>query len=86
MKTDKGFSRLLNESKGSILDDEELALTLQVSKQTSDHVTKALVVAQETEIEIDEAREVSNVEMTIFTLRICVTGTVNLVIALPTIR
>ena len=50
--------RLLNESKGSILDDEELALTLQVSKQTSDHVTKALVVAQETEIEIDEAREV----------------------------
>ena len=49
--------RLLNESKGSILDDEELAITLQVSKQTSDQVTKSLVVAQETEIEIDEARE-----------------------------
>ena len=47
----------MNDSKGSILEDEELAITLKTSKETSISVTKQLEVAQETEIEIDAARE-----------------------------
>ncbi|KAK4876213.1 hypothetical protein RN001_012635 [Aquatica leii] len=49
--------RLLNESKGSLLEDEELFNTLQVSKATSIAVTKSLEVSEVTEIQIDTARE-----------------------------
>lgn len=49
--------RMLNETRGSLLDDDELFSTLQTSKQTSALVTDALSTAEVTEIEIDEARE-----------------------------
>jgi hypothetical protein len=41
------------------LEDEELAITLKTSKETSISVTKQLEIAQDTEIEIDAAREAS---------------------------
>lgn len=49
--------RMLNESRGSILDDEELFRTLQNSKQTSITVKESLSVAEVTEMEIDITRE-----------------------------
>lgn len=52
--------RLLNESRGSLLDDEELFTTLQTSKQTSLEVIDSLAISEVTEIEIDTAREVCN--------------------------
>lgn len=48
---------MLNESRGSILDDEELFGTLQISKSTSASVKESLAVAEVTEVEIDIARE-----------------------------
>ena len=52
-------SRLLNEAKGSLLDDEQLVNTLQTSKVTSQDVTEQLQTAEQTEVKIDAAREVS---------------------------
>ncbi|KAB0795300.1 hypothetical protein PPYR_12139 [Photinus pyralis] len=49
--------RLLNESKGSLLDNAELFDTLQVSKATSIAVQESLEVSETTEIQIDMARE-----------------------------
>lgn len=49
--------RMLNESRGSLLDDDELFSTLQTSKQTSALVTISLSTAETTEIDIDIARE-----------------------------
>lgn len=49
--------RMLNESRGSILDDEEFFSTLQTSKKTSAVVTESLSVAEVTEIDIDATRE-----------------------------
>lgn len=49
---------MLNEAKGSLLDDEQLLITLQTSKATSQEVTESLVTAEETEVLIDAAREV----------------------------
>jgi len=49
--------RLLNEAKGSLLDDEQLVNTLQVSKSTSQEVGEQLQIAEQTEIKIDNARE-----------------------------
>lgn len=49
--------RMLNESRGSLLDDEELFQTLQSSKHTSATVIDSLATAEVTEIEIDTARE-----------------------------
>ncbi|KAE8744396.1 hypothetical protein FOCC_FOCC009000 [Frankliniella occidentalis] len=49
--------RLLNESEGSLLDNEELFSTLQVSKATSISITQSLQTSEITEIEIDSARE-----------------------------
>ncbi|KAL3846382.1 hypothetical protein ACJMK2_017380 [Sinanodonta woodiana] len=49
--------RLLNESKGSLLDDEQLVNTLETSKVTSKEVTEQLVISEQTEIKIDAARE-----------------------------
>ena len=49
--------RLLNEAKGSLLDDEQLVNTLQDSKKTSNEVTEQLENAEKTEKAIDEARE-----------------------------
>ena len=49
--------RLLNEAKGSLLDDEQLVNTLQESKKTSAEVTEQLTNAETTEAEIDAARE-----------------------------
>lgn len=49
--------RMLNENRGSILDDEELFATLQSSQATSATVKEALAVAEVTEVEIDAARE-----------------------------
>lgn len=50
--------RLLNESRGEILEDAELFNTLQVSKATSIAVEKSLEVSETTEVAIDSAREV----------------------------
>ncbi|CAG9772859.1 unnamed protein product [Ceutorhynchus assimilis] len=49
--------RLLNETRGSLLEDAELFNTLQVSKATSEEVTKSLEVSENTEVQIDAARE-----------------------------
>ena len=49
--------RLLNEAKGSLLDDEQLVNTLQTSKTTSQEVSEQLTIAEQTEIKIDNARE-----------------------------
>ena len=49
--------RLLNDAQGSLLDDEQLVNTLQVSKVTSNEVTQQLIVSEETEEKIDTARE-----------------------------
>lgn len=50
--------RLLNESKISVIEDEELFNTLQISNKTSIEVTESLAKAETTELEIDTAREV----------------------------
>lgn len=50
--------RLLNETRGSLLDDAELFNTLQTSKATSIAVQKSLEVSETTEVAIDAAREV----------------------------
>ena len=55
---DLNLCRMLNEAKGSLLDDEQLLTTLQTSKATSQEVSESLVVSEATEIQIDEAREV----------------------------
>lgn len=57
--------RLLNETKGSLLDDEQLVNTLQTSKVTSQEVTEQLQVSEQTEVKIDAAREV-NITVTMF--------------------
>lgn len=49
--------RLLNETKGSLLDNVELVDTLEISKQTSKEVTESLLIAEQNEIKIDAARE-----------------------------
>ena len=51
------FIRLLNEAKGSLLDDVQLVNTLQTSKTTSQEVSEQLTIAEQTEIKIDNARE-----------------------------
>ena len=52
------YIRLLNETKGSLLDNVELVDTLEVSKQTSKEVTESVIIAEQNEIKIDAAREV----------------------------
>lgn len=49
--------RMLSEASGSLLDDEELVLTLQSSKTTSNEVQSQLAVSEQTEKKIDAARE-----------------------------
>ncbi|XP_071050357.1 dynein axonemal heavy chain 2 isoform X2 [Onthophagus taurus] len=49
--------RLLNESRGSLLDDAELFQTLQTSKATSIAVQSSLQISETTEVQIDTARE-----------------------------
>ncbi|XP_021360073.1 dynein heavy chain 2, axonemal-like isoform X4 [Mizuhopecten yessoensis] len=49
--------RLLNETKGSLLDDEQLVNTLQTSKITSQEVSEQLQISELTEVKIDAARE-----------------------------
>ena len=51
--------RLLNEAEGSLLDDEHLLITLQTSKTTSQDIKEQLETSEETEEQIDAAREVS---------------------------
>lgn len=51
--------RLLNESEGSLLDNEELFRTLNVSKSTSTSIKESLEISKVTEVEIDQAREVN---------------------------
>lgn len=53
------YLRLLNETKGSLLDDAQLVNTLQLSKTTSQEVTESVTIAEQTEIKIDAAREVN---------------------------
>jgi len=48
----------LNEAEGSLLDDEHLLITLQTSKSTSQDIKEQLETAEETEQQIDTAREV----------------------------
>ena len=50
--------RLLNETRGSLLEDAELFSTLQTSKATSIAVQESLETAETTEVQIDAAREV----------------------------
>ena len=52
------LSRLLNETKGSLLEDVSLLNTLENSKATSQEVTEQLATSETTEIKIDTAREV----------------------------
>lgn len=54
---DNEILRLLNESRGSLLDDDELFSTLQKSRQTSVLVKESLSIAEITEVEIDAARQ-----------------------------
>jgi len=49
--------RMLSQASGSLLDDEDLVLTLQSSKNTSEEVKAQLEVSEKTEIEINKARE-----------------------------
>ncbi|KAM7366101.1 hypothetical protein PAMP_015569 [Pampus punctatissimus] len=49
--------RLLNEATGSLLDDVQLVNTLQTSKVTATEVSEQLETSEQTEIEIDSARE-----------------------------
>ncbi|XP_076454460.1 dynein axonemal heavy chain 2-like [Babylonia areolata] len=49
--------RLLNETKGSLLEDETLLLTLETSKATSQEVAEQLATSETTEVKIDAARE-----------------------------
>lgn len=49
--------RLLSESSGSLLDNEELILTLQSSKNTAEEIKQQLEIAEQTEKKIDAARE-----------------------------
>ncbi len=49
---------MLNETKGSLLDNVELVDTLEVSKQTSKEVTESVIIAEQNEVKIDAAREV----------------------------
>lgn len=58
MDLENELLRLLNEARGSLLEDADLFNTLQVSKATSEAVTKSLEVSEKTEAEIDKAREV----------------------------
>ena len=51
-------TRLLNEATGSLLDDVQLVNTLQTSKVTSTEVSEQLESSEQTEIDIDSAREV----------------------------
>lgn len=50
--------RLLNETRGSLLEDAQLFSTLQTSKATSETVKSSLEIAEKTEVQIDLAREV----------------------------
>lgn len=50
--------RLLNETRGSLLEDAELFNTLQTSKATSETIKSSLEIAEKTEEKIDTAREV----------------------------
>ena len=49
--------KLLNETKGSLLDNVELVDTLETSKATSKEVQEAVTNSEATEIKIDAARE-----------------------------
>lgn len=53
------LARMLNEREGSLLDDEQLLLTLQSSKTISQELSDFLQVSEATEIKLDETREVS---------------------------
>ena len=52
--------RLLNETKGSLLENDELLSTLEISKQTAKTVQEQLITSEATEKDIDAAREVGN--------------------------
>ncbi|XP_013098623.2 dynein axonemal heavy chain 2 [Stomoxys calcitrans] len=54
---DNEILRLLNESRGSLLEDDELFATLQQSRLTSTLVKESLSTAEVTELEIDTARQ-----------------------------
>lgn len=55
--------RLLSESRGSLLDDDELVESLKRSKFTSIEVEEKLISNEKTETVIDAAREVSGLKM-----------------------
>ena len=56
LELEDGILSGLQNATGSLLDDEELVQTLQQSKITSEAVTEQLIVAESTEIMIEEAR------------------------------
>ncbi|XP_068085242.1 dynein axonemal heavy chain 2 [Anabrus simplex] len=49
--------RLMYETKGSLLDDLQLLITLQTSQATSVAISEQIIVSEKTEIKIDAARE-----------------------------
>ena len=53
---EKKILRLLSESKGNILDDEELVNTLASSKTTSTIIKERVIESEQTEIEINDLR------------------------------
>ncbi len=50
-------SRMLNEDRGPVLDDDEFFDTLQNSKKSSQVVKESLEIAETTEIDINSIRE-----------------------------
>jgi dynein heavy chain, axonemal len=60
MDLENDLLRIMYESQVPLLENEELFMTLQTSQRTSLEVKEALLTSQDTEKEIDSARQVSS--------------------------
>lgn len=58
MDLENDLLRIMYESQVPLLENEELFVTLQTSQRTSLEVKEALITSQDTEKEIDTARQV----------------------------
>lgn len=59
MDLENDLLRIMYESQVPLLENEELFVTLQTSQRTSLEVKEALITSQDTEKEIDTARQVT---------------------------